>query len=436
LATIAATGTFTDVTRPHLALATHSPGVGAFQPVPAIGSPSMSRCPCRAILAGTVAGALLASSSLTAFAQDVRMPSVPPWETDSSTPVAPPAEPFAFADFSWAPGNYGSSDKPLKWGLFTGEVRVDTVYHYSFNHPADDTISGSSEVFRHNEVQVTPLGFGGDFLYKNAQARLMTRFGLYSMTTPRNDASPGRGEWRLDDAYRYISEAYAGYPIDVLNGINIQAGLFMSYIGLWSYYDFDNWTYQPSYVSSNAPWFLDGVRVQIFPSDKLKIEPWLVNGWQSYGNFNKAPGVGAQIPWKPTGWLTVVGNQYVGTDTLGVPGRIRAHTDDSVMAKYHDDKGAAFSKAAASLTLDTGCEWGPRSSSPSWNSTTAPRTCPTSLAPVGHAAGRPPGRAGLGRRRMVARSRARGEPDDRRDDGQILMNGGPPATPSSVLTLS
>ncbi len=296
-------------------------------------------------------------------------PLAPPAPTNGAPPEDPspapppgepaaPAEPFAFADFSWAPGNYGSSDRPLKWGPFVGEVRLDTVYHYSFNHPSDNTISGSSEVFRHNEVQVTQIGFGGDFLYKNVQARLMTQFGLYSTTTPRNDASPGRGQWNLDNAYRYISEAYGGYHIDVLNGINIQAGIFMSYVGLWSYYNFDNWTYQPSYVSSNTPWFFNGVRAQIFPTDKLKIEPWLVNGWQAYGKFNEAPGVGLQILYKPTGYLTILGNQYFGTDTLGVPDRLRIHSDDSIMVKYYDEKGAAFSKAAASLTLDAGCEWG------------------------------------------------------------------------------
>jgi hypothetical protein len=268
------------------------------------------------------------------------------------------AEPFAFADFSWAPGNYGSSDRPLKWGPFTGEVRLDTVYHYSFNHPSDNTISGSSEVFRSNEVQVTQIGFGGDFLYKNVQARLMTQFGMYSTTTPRNDASPARGQWNLDNAYRYISEAYGGYHLDVMNGINIQAGIFMSYVGLWSYYNFDNWTYQPSYVSSNTPWFFNGMRVQIFPSDKVKIEPWLVNGWQSYGKFNEAPGVGLQLLWKPNGSVTVLGNQYVGTDTLGLKDRMRIHTDDSIMLKYYEDKGAAFSKMAGSLTVDAGCEWG------------------------------------------------------------------------------
>ena len=290
----------------------------------------------------------------TAFAQD--KPPAPAPAVEVNAPAAP--APFGFADFSWAPGNYGSSDRPLKFGPFTGELRLDTVYHYSFNRPSDNTIGGSSEVFRHNEVQVTQIGFGGDFLYKNVQARLMTQFGMYSTTTPRNDASPGRGQWQLADAYRYISEAYGGYHLDVMNGINIQAGIFMSYVGLWSYYNFDNWTYQPSYVSSNTPWFFNGMRVQVFPSDKLKIEPWLVNGWQAYGKFNEAPGVGMQILWKPTGYLTILGNQYFGTDTLGVPDRLRIHTDDSIMVKYYENKGAGFSKMAGSLTLDAGCEWG------------------------------------------------------------------------------
>ena len=186
----------------------------------------------------------------------------------------------------------------------------------------------------------------------------MTQFGMYSQTTPRNDASTGRGEWSLADAYRYLSEAYGGYHFDVMNGINVQAGIFMSYVGLWSYYNFDNWTYQPSYVSSNTPWFFNGVRVQAFPSDKLKIEGWLVNGWQSYGKFNQTPGLGLQIQYRPTGSVALLGNQYFGTDTLGVPGRKRIHTDDSIMVKYLDNPGGALSKAAASLTLDAGCEFG------------------------------------------------------------------------------
>ena len=268
------------------------------------------------------------------------------------------AEPFAFADFSWAPASYAPPESPFAIKYFTPELRLDTVYHYTFSEPIDHTISGSSEVFRHNEFQITQIGVGGDFNYKNVGFRLMTQFGMYSTTTPRNDGSPGRGQWNLDNAYRYISEAYGSYHIDSMNGINIQAGIFMSYIGLWSYYNFDNWTYQPSYVSSNTPWFFNGMRVQIFTSDKLKIEPWLINGWQSYGMFNEQPGIGLQILWRPTDWLSVLGNQYYGADTLATPGRLRFHTDDSVMVKYYEHPAGMLSKAAASLTIDAGCENG------------------------------------------------------------------------------
>src|SRR5207245_3110279 len=128
--------------------------------------------------------------------------------------------------------------------------------------------------------------------------------------TPRHYPTPVRSKWNLPDAYRYVSEAYGRYHFDVMHGINVDAGIFMSYIGLFSYYNFDNWAYQPSYVSSNTPWFFNGMRVQIFPSEKLKIEPWLVNGWQSYGRFNKRPGVGGQILYRPNGKWSILGNQY------------------------------------------------------------------------------------------------------------------------------
>ena len=271
----------------------------------------------------------------------------------------PKAEPFAFGDFTWLNGNARTKEVPLDTKFFTPEIRADVDYIVDFNHPKDDTIGGSSEVFRANEFQLTQLGVGGDFHYDNVQARVMTQFGMYSATTPRNDASPAHGNWDLDTAYRYISEAYAGYHINALNGINVQAGIFMSYVGLFSYYNFDNWAYQPSYVSSNTPWFFNGMRVQIFPSEHLKIEPWFINGWQSYGRFNHRPGIGAQILWRPNDKFEILGNQYaLGADALGVPDRIRYHTDDSIEYKYYDHPESFLSKAAFSLTGDLGCEHG------------------------------------------------------------------------------
>jgi hypothetical protein len=270
-----------------------------------------------------------------------------------------PVEPFSDADWTWLNGN--PRTKEIYWDtkFFTPEIRADTNYVANFNHPTDHSIGGSSELFRSYEVQLEQFGVGGDFHYDNVRARLMTQFGMYSTTTPRNDPSPGHGQWDLANAYRYVSEAYGGYHFNVLHGINVDAGIFMSYIGLFSFYNFDNWAYQPSYVSSNTPWFFNGVRVQIFPTAHLKIEPWFINGWQAYGSANHTPGIGGQIKWTPKPWLNIISNNYgVGQDDLFIQGRHRIHTDNSIEIKYYDKPEKTLDKMAFSLTGDLGCEYG------------------------------------------------------------------------------
>jgi hypothetical protein len=267
-------------------------------------------------------------------------------------------EPFAFADFTWLTGNSREKSPLLDTKYFTGEFRADVNYIGDFANPKDHTLDGAAEAGRTGEVQVQQLGIGGDFHYDNVRGRFMTQFGLYSELTPRDDASPARGQYDLADAYRYISEAYGGYHINAWNGINIDAGIFLSYIGLFSYYNYDNWAYQPSYVSANTPWFFNGIRIQTFPSDKLKIEYWIINGWQSYAMFNDAPGFGTQILWRPTGSLELLTNDYWGEDTPNTPARSRYHSDNSIELKYLDNPTSIFDKSAFSVTLDAGCESG------------------------------------------------------------------------------
>ncbi len=276
-----------------------------------------------------------------------------------------PTVPFAYADWTWLNGNPRNKDAVWDSKFFTPEIRFDTDYVYDFNHPRDDTLGGSTEIFRTNEIQVEQISVGGDFHWQNVRGRILTMDGMFAVTTPRNDASAGRGQWDLRGAYKYVSEAYGGYHFNVSHGLNVDAGIFVSYIGLFSYYNFDNWAYQPSYVSSNTPWFFNGVRIQWFPTDKLKIEPWIINGWQSYGRLGSKPGLGGQILYRPKPWLSLVFNNYgMGEDTLGGAngqfGRSRIHTDDSVEVKYYDHPERTLDKIAFSLTGDLGCEYGGR----------------------------------------------------------------------------
>jgi hypothetical protein len=288
--------------------------------------------------------------------------------------AGPPAvdlqTPFAYGDFTWLNGSPRNKDVVFDSPFFTPEVRFDTHYMEDFNQPIDHTIVGATESFRSGEVQIEQASVGGDFHWQNVRGRILFMDGLFATTTPRNDASsatasyPGNsggvGQWDLQNAYKYVSEAYGGYHFNVQHGLNVDAGIFVSYIGLFSYYNYDNWTYQPSYVSSNTPWFFNGVRVQWFPTSKLKIEPWFINGWQSYAKYNGHPGLGGQLLWMPKEWFKLVANQYgYGEDNLGLPHTQRIHTDDSIEVRYYNHpESTGLSKMAFSLTGDAGGQYG------------------------------------------------------------------------------
>ena len=269
-------------------------------------------------------------------------------------------EPFADIDQTWQNGSDRRDSSVFKnMKFFTPSVLMDINYNYSFSRPIDNTAVGSTAIARHNEVQLSALHFGGDFSYEGARARIMTQFGTRSTVVPRNDFSPYRGQYKLADVYRYLSEAYAGYHISKWYGINIDAGLFMSYIGLNSFYQPENWEYQASYTSDNTPWFFNGLRIQMFPSQHLKIEPWIINGWQSYGKFNSMPGLGANITWTPNSNLKLLTNDYVGTDAGGIKKRVRFHSDNSLLARYFNNPSSnGITRAAFSLTGDVGFEKG------------------------------------------------------------------------------
>src|SRR3984957_5563576 len=272
-------------------------------------------------------------------------------------------EPFP-GDWTWLNSNGHATDSPMATKYFTPEFRADANYIFDYNHPIDDTMGGATESFRSDEWQLEQISAGGDIHIDNVRGRILTMDGLFATTTPRNDGSVNRGNWDLAGAYKYVSEAWGGYHWDVQHGINVDAGIFVSYIGLFSYYNFDNWTYQPSFVSSNTPWFFNGLRIQWFPTAKLKIEPWIINGWQSYARANSKPGLGGQILWRPTPWLSAVFNNYgMGTDDAGEQQsgsatRSRVHADYSAQVKFYDKPKNFFDKAAFTVTGDAGCEYG------------------------------------------------------------------------------
>jgi len=140
----------------------------------------------------TATNAAPATSALTGW---LAQPSA---SSPSQTPDAAPARkekiaPFSDWDWTWLNGNPRNRDTAFDSKFFTPEIRADVTYSYDFNKPVDNSMGGSSELFRSNEIQLEQLGLGGDFHYDNVRARFMTQFGMYSTATIRNDPATPRG---------------------------------------------------------------------------------------------------------------------------------------------------------------------------------------------------------------------------------------------------
>jgi hypothetical protein len=267
--------------------------------------------------------------------------------------------PFGFADFSWMNGQNRQQEFPLSTKYVNLGLYIDNYYAYSFNNPLDHTITGSASVGRHNEFIVNSVSISLESNYKKAIGRFAIQAG--SMINPVQDLDPtaSRGRYVSIDDLKLIREAVAGYHWDWRYGINFEMGIFTSYIGLESYLNQENWNYQRSLPSDFTPFYFSGIRLQFFPTQKLKIEPWLINGWQSYQKFNRGFGTGLSIYYRPSGSIATAYNFYYGNDQRNNPGRNRFHHDHSLLVKLYDNKAAAsVSRLALSINNHYGFEQG------------------------------------------------------------------------------
>ena len=277
----------------------------------------------------------------------------------AASPATEAKAPFAFGDFTWMNGQSRQKSQPLSNSLVTVSLYLDTYYNYSLNHPKDDTIVGSNTVGRNTEFQINTAGVGIETNYKNVVGKVSFQVGNMQSLIQDADASVSRGRNLSTANYKYLSEILGGYHFNKWNGINAEAGIFYSYVGMESYLTAENWNYNRSLVCEFTPFYFSGARVQIFPTDKIKIEPWVMNGFQSYGKWNRNSSVGLSNYYRPYEWLAFAANFYYGTDTRDNPGRKRFHHDDSILVRYWNRPNAAgVSKMAVSMNNHYGFQTG------------------------------------------------------------------------------
>ncbi|MBL0044766.1 MAG: porin [Flavobacteriales bacterium] len=278
--------------------------------------------------------------------------------------------PFEGMDLTWVNGQNRQRAFPLTLKdretgetILTGVALLDTYYNYDFADPIDNTHTISSSIGRHNEFTLNQASFGLESNYKNIIGRLWVQYGQMGSIVQDVDASVYRGRNTSINNLKYVREAAAGYHFDKWHGINLEMGIFMSYIGLESYVLQENWSYQRSMVCDFTPFYFSGARVQAFPSKEFKTELWLLNGWQSYNSFSKSPGLGSSNYYRPNEDLQLVANFYIGRDTQNPDtigdqsDRLRFHHDNSIVARvFKRRESRGLSQIAFSLNNHYGLQ--------------------------------------------------------------------------------
>ena len=266
---------------------------------------------------------------------------------------------FGEFDFGWMNGNNPQPSSLLVFGPITGSLYVDTYYAWQFARPIDHTIFPTTTAPRFNEISLNLAHLGIDVTGLDGPiGRLYIQYGSTVETIAGQDTTTTRGFFLTNRLLQNVEQAAAGWHFHSLHGINVEMGIFPSYVGLESYLPEENWSYTHAFMADFTPYYFFGLRGQLFLSQRFKLELWAVNGWQTFGEWHEARSGGYLWNWRPREWLSLVNSFYAGSEVEGDPQSLRLYTDNNLQIRYYKAPAESrFLKSLAfSLVADLGHE--------------------------------------------------------------------------------
>jgi hypothetical protein len=290
-----------------------------------------------------------------------------PADSATAAPAQPPPKdapldirepPFGEFDFTWMNGSNTQPASLLGMGPLTWSLYVDTYFAWQFWQPADHTIFPTTTGPRHNEISLNLAHIGVDVTgLDGPTGRLYIQYGSIVETIAGQDTTTTRGFYLTNRLLQYVQQAAAGWHFHALHGVNMELGIFPSYVGLESYLPEENWCYTHALLADATPYYFFGFRGQVYTSSRLKIELWVVNGWQTFGEWHEARAGGYLWNWRSREWLSLVNSVYAGSEVQGDPESLRVYSDNNVQIRYYERSGARLLRSmAVSLVGDVGYE--------------------------------------------------------------------------------
>jgi hypothetical protein len=199
-----------------------------------------------------------------------------------------------------------ATPKPVTFGGF-----IDTYYAYDFNAPTLKDRAYTTQPARHNEFNINLAYLDAKLDTDRFRGRLALQFGTSVLANYAGE--PNVGLFSGANPARHLQEAVAGFRI--VDRLWVDAGIYLSHIGLESFISKDNWAYTRSLMSDYSPYYQTGVRVSYQPLDQLSMQLHLLNGWQNISENNNQKALGLQVAYAPTSRFSFTYNNFVGIET-------------------------------------------------------------------------------------------------------------------------
>lgn len=160
---------------------------------------------------------------------------------------------------------------------------------------------------RHNELNLNLGYLKASYEDERIRANLALMAGTYVQANMSDEPA----------ALRNIFEANGGCRLGK-EQLWLDAGVFVSHIGLESVLGRDNWELTRSIVADNSPYYESGLRLSYqSKNEKLYLAGYYLNGWQRITRIdgNQSPAFGSQLSYKPSkqlllNWSSLAGNVY------------------------------------------------------------------------------------------------------------------------------
>ena len=210
---------------------------------------------------------------------------------------------------------------------------VDGYYSYNFNHPDGGINTGRAFDVRDNSFSLNLAKFT---LEKKNDLSSPLGFKLDLGFGPTVDLVNAPDQFN-GPAIRNVLQAYVSYVVPVGKGLTVDFGKFYTPVGSEVIETKDNFNYTRSFLFTYGPYTHTGFRAKYAFNDKVALTGFLVNGWDTFLDNNRAKTGGVSLSLTPTSRLAITQTYLGGPEQTDYNEGWR-HTADTVVAYVANDK--------------------------------------------------------------------------------------------------